>query len=344
MQTEKIKLSSQVKDLQSLQKDNYYQRKINELEEINEQNSLIKKSCLYRSNSALKKENSLLTSDNENLSKSCDTLKSKVTTLKNDLKHEQTIKSKYKSSIIDLKNKNKELSELISLENEEDKLKLREDGSSHRYSDQVRKTYYALQGEANVSASQCRKVVSTVARELFNTNLKDSDLPCDTTAQNLNAEMNVIAMQQIGDELKKSDHFTYACNGKSRQKSHFLEQHVILSDKTTLFLGYSQIVRDDSETLLQSLISIFKAICEIYSMDDDSCDQYALYKNIISKLKALMSDRASVMKCFDRKVAEYKVELLGEEDCSTHFLFCNAHFLLALSSATEEAIQTYKRV
>ena len=313
-------------------------RKIEELEELNAQNSEIKKSCLYKNNFDLKQKVIILTSEKEKLNDSCNILNSELKKVKHNLKSEQTLKSKYKTSNNDLRNKNKDLLKQLSIEKDENKLQLREGGSSHRYSDPVRKCFYALQGEANVSAINCRKVVSTVARELFNTDIKDSELPCDSTAQNLNAEMNVIALHQIGDEIKNSAHFTYACDGTSRQKSHFLEKHVVLSDGRTYVLPFSQIVRDDSDTLLESLISAFKQVCDVYCMDDSSSDKDVLFKEFIFKLKALMSDRASVMKCFDRKVAEFKSELLGEDDCSTHFLFCNAHFLLALSSAAEEAI------
>ena len=50
-----------------------------------------------------------------------------------------------------------------------------------------------------------------------------------------------------------------------------------------------------------------------------------------------MSDRASAMKLFDKKLADLKNSILGE-NTSTNFLFCNAHFLLGLSKATEEAL------
>ncbi|GFS20710.1 hypothetical protein ElyMa_005063400 [Elysia marginata] len=61
-------------------------------------------------------------------------------------------------------------------------------------------------------------------------------------------------------------------------------------------------------------------------------------REIIKKLKCLMSDRAAVMKCFDTKMALFKNNIL-KEDTSTHFLFCicNAHFLLGLSAPAEDA-------
>ncbi|GFO41869.1 hypothetical protein PoB_006837400 [Plakobranchus ocellatus] len=61
-----------------------------------------------------------------------------------------------------------------------------------------------------------------------------------------------------------------------------------------------------------------------------------VFKEIIEKLKCLMSDRAAVMKSFDSKMAVFKNELLGKES-STYFIFCNAHFLLGLSTAASVA-------
>ncbi|GFN93307.1 hypothetical protein PoB_001981300 [Plakobranchus ocellatus] len=55
-------------------------------------------------------------------------------------------------------------------------------------------------------------------------------------------------------------------------------------------------------------------------------------------MKCLMSDCSPVMKLFDKKVAELKNNLL-RDNASTHFLFCNAHFLLSLSKVTEDAIK-----
>lgn len=50
-----------------------------------------------------------------------------------------------------------------------------------------------------------------------------------------------------------------------------------------------------------------------------------------------MSDRASNMKAFNKAFQDYKQERLGpHDDASTLFLFCNAHFLLGLSTAAEK--------
>ena len=79
---------------------------------------------------------------------------------------------------------------------------------------------------------------------------------------------------------------------------------------------------DNSETLSEKCSSMFHKLCLIHCSSNDEDDLSSL--ETIRKLKCLMSDRASVMKSFDKKFPQYKYDLLGGEDCSTHFLFCNA--------------------
>ena len=95
---------------------------------------------------------------------------------------------------------------------------------------------------------------------------------------------------------------------------------------------------DDSQTLLEQCTSIFQDVYEIYCLDDKSYDKCDLEKDIIRKLQCLLSDRAAVMEAFDAKMLKYKRELFKWEDCTVHFLFCNAHFLLALATTAEDGI------
>lgn len=106
-------------------------------------------------------------------------------------------------------------------------------------------------------------------------------------------------------------------------------------------LGFNKIASDNSDTLLESSIYIFKELCDI--SDVEQLEKDVLFKDILSKLKCLLSDRAEVMKCFDSKFAKYKYDLLNDEDASTHFVYCNVHFLLGLFSAAEKAIKEIEK-
>ncbi|GFR88921.1 hypothetical protein ElyMa_006111300 [Elysia marginata] len=70
-------------------------------------------------------------------------------------------------------------------------------------------------------------------------------------------------------------------------------------------------------------------------MSDDEKD--AINKEILSKIHATMSDRASVMKAFNVKLQELRLKSFP--NAQMHFLYCNAHFLLGLSSAAESVLQ-----
>ena len=98
---------------------------------------------------------------------------------------------------------------MLIFDEESNDVKLRESGGSHRYSDNIRKTFYALQGEANVSSTNCAKVIATVSKYLFEVDLEDK-LPCQTTSLNFSNEAHVIAKSQVMDEIQNSDHFVYA--------------------------------------------------------------------------------------------------------------------------------------
>ena len=56
------------------------------------------------------------------------------------------------------------------------------------------------------------------------------------------------------------------------------------------------------------------------------------------KMFAVMSDRASVNKAYNRLFSQYRRDILGTET-DLHYLFCNAHFLLGLSNASESALR-----
>ena len=317
---------------------------------LSEELENVKKSSLYKKNFAYKQDLANLNVERENLERDLETernisskLQSDIDETKKKLKYEQTMKSKYKSSLCEEKSKNSDLSFMLAHE-PDGELKMRVEGSSHRYTDEVRKTFYALQGESNVPAGNCSKIVETVAKNLFGQNIPKCDLPSSSTSLNFSNEAHVIAKHQAAEEILNSDHFTYASDATSRQKVHYLERHIILSNGKQLSLGFSEIACDDSQTLLEQCVSLFKDLCEIYCLDDEEIDANDLLKDVIKKMMCLLSDRAAVMKAFNAKVAKFKEELLGGEDFSTHFVFCNAHFLLALSAAAENALQSVEKV
>lgn len=196
----------------------------------------------------------------------------------------------------------------------------------------------ALQGQCNVAASSCSNVIQIVSRFIFGKHFDIKNLPSVSSALNFADEAHHVAKHHIAEKLLKSKHFTLGIDGTSRQKKHYVERHVVLDNKKVMSVGFIEVACDDAKTLLEQTVDMFEEISNLYATFHDSCNS-DVFKQIISKLKCIMSDRAAVMKLFDRQMAEYKKDLLQDQEASTHFLFCNAHFLLGIAKAAEEGIK-----
>jgi len=81
-------------------------------------------------------------------------------------------------------------------------------------------------------------------------------------------------------------------------------------------------------TFLDSSIAMMMELSDIYN--ESECQ--SVYEQMLKKMFALMSDRASVNKDLNCLMLDYKREHVGT-DTDLHFLYCNAHFLLGLSNA-----------
>ncbi|GFS24279.1 hypothetical protein ElyMa_003411500, partial [Elysia marginata] len=286
-----------------------------------------------------------LRDENEGLSARVDALKSEIESLKKQVKSEQTMKSGYKRKCAEME---MVADVILSSENDVPEKGKDEDdvvmkgATNNVYSDSVRLTFMALQGEANVAASNCSKVVNIVSKYLYKKEIPLDKLPCIQTILNMSAEGQYLSKHQTVEKILECPHFTLGSDATSREKKHYLEQHIVLSDGNVMSLGFSEIATDDAQTLLEKTLDLFNELCKIYC-DDENVERDIVFKEIISKMKCLMSDRASVMKLFDKKMAELRNQIL-DGDVQTHFLFCNAHFLLGISGAVENSMRELEKI
>ncbi|GFR79596.1 hypothetical protein ElyMa_004024700 [Elysia marginata] len=195
-----------------------------------------------------------------------------------------------------------------------------------------------LQGKADVAASKCSQVVQIVSKHFFGHDYSIEELPSSSSALNFADEAHHISMHQIVDQIKRTDHYTYASDGTSRQKRQYLERHIILADKTQLSIGFTEIATDDAKTLLEQTLEMLDELSSIYCQTEKALKD-DVFKELITKMKCLMSDRAAVNKLFNKKMAEFRQDYLGNETPAMHFLYCNAHFLLGVARATDEAVK-----
>ena len=260
--------------------------------------------------------------------------------LKNKVKTEQTVKNRYK-----VLNESHSMTLKDLLQCEEDKGPILKEKKFNQFSDDVRLMYMSLIGEANVAAQNCAKIIQIVSKHLFKTDIPLDKLPCPSTALNIASEAFHVSQNHVATKLKECEHFTFASDGTSRDKKHYLERHVILNDKTEMSLGFTEIAVDDSVTLLEKTLEVLEdlsdSLCKTSTEDVESNqkEKQEQFLEFLKKMKCTMSDRSSVNKSFNQRLSKYKQELLNGEDASTHFLFCNAHFLLGLVAATENALK-----
>lgn len=310
------------------------------------------KSKSYKYNTVLRKENSNLENKVVILQDEIEKLKEKtsfsnLSDLKRKVENEQAQKSKWKAKFQKL-DKSLVVDEPRDCDSDLDDTSLTNlrEALNNKFTSNVRLTYMALQGEADVPASKCSKVVDIVSKHLHGKTLKG--LPCVSSILNMADEGHHIAKQQIADRMLSSKHITFSSDGTSRQKQHFMERHVILDDGSVLSLGFTEIAFDDAKSMLEQAVDILEELSEVHcsttTLDEEEGKSYSEKIDeglieILKRIKSLMSDRASNMKAFDRLFYEYKTEKLGPDDASTIFLFCNAHFLLGLSAGTEKVLK-----
>ena len=315
----------------------------------------LKKTKMYKNNTELRKESAALQGkvnafkeDKSNFVEEIKNLKEEVETLKKDKTNLQKNFSKIKKKCENFKEQTEAFSYVINhIDNLNDKdlsnsMKLK-DSRFNRFSDSVRITYMTLQGEANVSASNCSKVVCIVAKNLFGQCISVKDLPSTSSALTMMREGNHVAKCQVVDEIKKTDRFTFASDGTSRQKLHYMERHIVLNDRKALSLGFSNIASDDANSMLHQTQETLDGIVEAYGCDKGDEEKTTTFKECISKMDCLMSDRAANIKLFNKKMHEWRKDVLSDDNIETHFLYCNAHFSLGLLSAAEKALNEVEK-
>ena len=110
-----------------------------------------------------------------------------------------------------------------------------------------------------------------------------------------------------------------------------------LDDGTNLYLGFTLVASEDANTLLDVTINLFRKISQCHSGFSNQ-DTSSTLKNLLRKIKSTMTDRASAMKLFDKKLQDFLRSELGA-DVEISFLHCNAHFLLRFSDSCEKAFK-----
>ena len=208
------------------------------------------------------------------------------------------------------------------------------------YTEAVEKCVMELVGELDVPTSKCSAVIETVSRWLFNKDISKEDLPSASTATNIVDRAHVLSKYQVAESMVTSEKWDLHGDGTSRDHKKIVGQQITLDSGKTLSTGFSQVAVEDSTTLLDNAIAMMEELSSIY----DETNQEQVFKDILGKMFAVMSDRSSVNKKMNDKLNEYRQSTLGENTPDLHFLFCNAHFLLGLSNGAEGVLKKQTKI
>ena len=245
---------------------------------LSEEVEMLKDKNVYKSNSALKNKNKDLEATVDSLGKENEKLKSStshatVNGLKRKIVNEQAEKCKWKSKFrkLDASLVDHEYESSDSDSDDEPLVNLREP-ENNKFKTNVRLTFMALQGEADVTVTKCSKVAKIVSNLLHGK--KVEGLPCTSSVLNFADEGHYVAKFNIGEKLLDSEHFTFGSDATSRAKVHYMERHVTLDDGTILSLGFTEIASDDAKSMLEQAIDILEEIVHIYCDSDVECTGY----------------------------------------------------------------------
>ena len=116
------------------------------------------------------------------------------------------------------------------------------------------------------------------------------------------------------------------CDGTSREHKKIVGQQLSLDNNQTLSLGFKTVASEDAITLLEVTFQQLDEMIILYAKHKGEV-QNEVFKELISKLTSLMSDRAAVRKRFHKDLADFIQSELGHETM-LNFLHCQAHYLL----------------
>ena len=216
-----------------------------------------------------------------------------------------------------------------------------QDDFSNKFTDSVEMRSMELVGECEVSSKRVGRVIQCVSKWLFGKKVSHKELPCSSTVLNYTDRAHVLGKYHIAEAATSTERFDLHTDGTSRDQKHFIGKQLTLDSGYTMSVGFTPVVVENATSLLDNVISMLDELSDIYA-EENSTEKQSVFRTLLGKMFATMSDRCSVNKSFNVKLSEYKKEHLGLE-VDTHFLFCNAHFLLGLSTAAEETLNQLEK-
>ena len=203
--------------------------------------------------------------------------------------------------------------------------------NSLSFTDEAKKTIRSLVG-AQVSAENCSKVIQAVVRYMLDVEIPLDSLPSERTVIRYADQAHILAKMPVAETVLVAN-FDLHVAGTSRDHKKYVGQQVTTS-AGSLACGFTPVAVENAATLVETKLNLLQELSEVYS--DEEREQNFL--RILGNLSGVMSDRASVMKKYKEELNDAIKTTLGTQE-NIQFLYCNAHFLLGLSSTSDKTLK-----
>ena len=157
-------------------------------------------------------------------------------------------------------------------------------------------------------------------------------LPSERTVRRYADQAHILAKMQVAETVLVAN-FDLHVDGTSRDHKKYVGQQVTTS-AGSLACGFTPVAVENAATLVETTLNLLQELSEVYS--DEEREQNFL--RILGNLSGVMSDRASVMKKYKEELNDAIKTTLGTQE-NIQFLYCNAHFLLGLSSTSDKTLK-----
>ena len=218
-----------------------------------------------------------------------------------------------------------------------------------KYSDEIRTCIMDLLAH-NVSINQIDPVIRAVLKL---SGVKCDRLPKHTVINDMLIESHAVAQCQLAEVLSKDGYNTLHTDGTTKY-GHKYAGYQVTTEERTYTLGLRETADGTAQTELDTLNEILEDLSLAASASGKVSTEVG--QKIIAQIKSTISDRASVEKCFNELLEQYRSDILpsvvegwsdmsdGEQSAMSRMynFFCGMHFITGMAEHTAEAIRLFE--
>ena len=182
-------------------------------------------------------------------------------------------------------------------------LQLKDPTTGHFSRDSV-KCIIELIGEHQVSASRCSEVIACVSKHLLKKEIPADQLPSLRTVLRYADKGHVLSKIQLSESLLNADHYDLHTDGTTKCGKKVIGQQMTTSTGQSVACSYSLVATEDTATLLDVTTNLLHELTDVNDQTGSAADD--MFRKLLGKLSATMSDRAAVNKYFNNQLNALK--------------------------------------